>query len=344
MVAAFAHEPADVEPADVEPSAEPVPQDQPQEAGTSARRSVSLQHAGSGVRAITPTLWRMNMQREERPKPQRDSLRSRSNEGRPGSRKHRRWAHSQDFIGSLRKAMRANGESCEGVDFENWEDRLLIKQEPSAFYKLMEAEGPKNALEVWAAAESARGRPRSRPRQRPQRTQAQVAEQNERAARQVFGDSWSYIVKNECSRDFLTDLEVKAVKAFSSQERPGGEDLQADSKEEKKVDNDVQNTGDQWNLLAHEQWLLSWDGSALTTKSGSAPADEIAIEGLDGVWRRTAHQFARVLGLHSESRQEAGAPGDGKVMVLRPPRRQVAGGRMWSAPMSLAGLLAAPAA
>lgn len=332
MVAEFAHDAADAEAV-----AEPLPQDQPQEQGTSARRSVSLQHAGSGVRAITPTLWRMQMQREERPKPDRASLRSRSNEGRPGSRKHRRWAHSQDFIGSLRKAMRENGENCEGIDFENWEDRLLLKKTPSAFYKLMEAEGAKNALEVWAAAESARGRPRSRPRQRPQRTEAQVAEQNERSARQVFGDSWSYIVKNEGSRDFLVDLEVKAVKAFSSQERLGGEDPQVESKEGEEK-------GDRWNLLAHEQWLLTWDGSALTTKSGSAPADEIAIEGLDGVWRRTTHQFARVLGLHSESRQEAGAPGDGKVMVLRPPRRQVAGGRVWIAPMSLASLLAAPAA
>jgi hypothetical protein len=317
------------------------------EQDSSARRSVSVQQAGSGVRAFTPTLWRMQMQhREERPRQERDSLRSRSKEGRPGSRKHRRWALSQDFAGSLRKAMRANGENVDGVDFENFEDKLILKNTPSAFYKLIEKEGASHALEAWAAAENARGRPRSRPPHRP-RTEAQVAEHNDRAARQVFGESWSYILKNEDCKDFLLDLEGKAVRAFSSCDGPGDEDAPGkDEAPETKVgavagdDGDKEVVDPQFSVI--KQWLLSWDGSALTTMSGNTPADEILIVGLDGVHRRTVHQLSRFLGLHSESRPDAEAL-DGKVLALRPPRRQVAGGQIWSSPVSLASVLAASA-
>ena len=50
-----------------------------------------------------PVLWGLNMDgaRTRRPSNERDSLRNRSREGRPGSRKHRRWTHSVDMVNSL---------------------------------------------------------------------------------------------------------------------------------------------------------------------------------------------------------------------------------------------------
>merc|ERR1719433_328291 len=79
--------------------------------GEAVARSAAL--SGSGLRTYTPTLWRMHQQREERPRYERDSLRSRSKEGRPGSRKHRRYTRSVEVSGVLRKAMALAGEEAE---------------------------------------------------------------------------------------------------------------------------------------------------------------------------------------------------------------------------------------
>lgn len=284
--------------------------------GTAVKRTVSL--TGSGLRAYTPTLWRMQQNRGERPKQERDSLRSRSKEGRPGSRKHRRWTRSQELKGSLRKAMVACGESCDNVDFENFKEQFRLEYKPSAFYKLLEAEGPGHALEVWNAAENAR-RPRSRPRLQRPKTEAQVEAQNARAARQAFGCMWRYIHDDTTAKELLLELEEMATCAFASGERGNTELLQ--------------------------EWLLLWDGAELTTQSGNPPAVEMGITGLTSAERKCVHALAQLLGLHSASKisNGPGPEGDGKVLTMRPPRSRCGSGKTWAAPLSLARMLAVKA-
>lgn len=295
-----------------------------------AARSAAL--SGSGLRTYTPTLWRMHAQREERPRYERDSLRNRSKEGRPGSRKYRRYTRSVEVTGVLRKAMMASGEDSTVVmDPDSHDGQLRLEEQgPSHFYRLMEAEGPRRALEVWEAAELERRRPRSRPRRERPKTEAQVVEQNLRDARHVFGDAWRYVTDNADAKDLLLGLEDTAARAFSA---PSA----------------AKSSG--------EEWLLKWDGAALKTEAGGPPADELAIVGLPGMERRLVHSLARLLGLLSHSTEDesscrdggrrsggrGGRGGDrnGKVLTVRPPRGRCADGPAWVPPLSLSCMLAA---
>jgi len=298
------------------------------EAAPAARRSVSLLGEGSGARAYTPTLWQARERQlsNERPKQERDSIRNRSVEGRPGSRKHRRWSQSQDLVRVLQKTMAARGEDYEEPDLTSTKD--LIDQRPSVWYRLLEAEGPERALDAWAAAEGGGRRPRSRPR-RP-KTEAQVAQQNERAVRSGFAENWNYVHTSDASKDLLGQLEAMATQAFSSAPS-GGQPGVAGGLPEGQP----------------EAWTVRWDGETMRSVTGAAPSAEIVVEGLDRCQRRVVHQLARLLGLQSASRdgdyglRTLNDNGDGRVLALRPPRRPCVGGRAWAAPLSVAGVLAA---
>lgn len=286
---------------------------------------------GSALRAYTPTLWHAQQrQRDGQPKQERDSLRSRSKEGRPGSRKHRRWTRSQELVGALRKAMDAHGDERAAADVVAAEDRLLFEWRPSAFYRLLECEGPSGALEAWAAVESRR-RPRSRPRANRPKSDSQVAEENERAVRHAFGGNWQYINGSDAAKDLLVELEKMAISAFGSappEEMPP-----------------APGCGDSTTT---PPWTVHWDGATMTTAAGAPPAAELAVLGLEPAQRKLVHQLARVLGLHSESRAAGESPscaaalgGDGKAVALRRPKGQCAPGSTWVPPLSLSRVLAA---
>jgi len=262
-----------------------------------------------------PLLWAQARQRsdsrEDRPRQERDSLRTRSREPRPGSRKHRRWGNSLQLVDSLRRVMAATGDD----DLE--EDDLqpgLHENRRSAFYQLMEQEGPSGALDAWADAENASSKALpSQPREK--RTSVTVAE-NERTVRRVFSDTWQFIHGNECAHDLLLKLEDEAVRAF-------GTNFQKASSEDE--------------IAVALQWLLSWDGESLQTTDGAPPAHEMEITGLTPTQRKVAHQLARALGLHSESRDGAL---DEKVLALRPPRSRMCGAEAaWKPPFSVASVL-----
>lgn len=197
----------------------------------------------------------------------------------------------------------------------NIDTEALVKQNevewhPSAFYQLMENEGPSRALEVLEAAEGAA----SRPRQPRQKDAAQLAEEHDRRVRRTFSDTWQFLQSNESARDLLTNLEKDAARAFGPCQ------------------------GDAIAML----WMLSWNGGELQTKFGTPPANEMAIGGLTPSFRKVAHQLARSLGLHSESRDVDGALGN-KVIAMRPPRRHCrksADQDGWVAPLSVAQVLA----
>mmetsp|Transcript_55062 Transcript_55062/g.154534 ORF Transcript_55062/g.154534 Transcript_55062/m.154534 type:complete len:319 (+) Transcript_55062:112-1068(+) len=284
------------------------------EIAAAQRRSVSVSHVGAGVRAYTPTLWhaRERQRSNERPKQERDSLRSRSNEGRPGSRKHRRWSQSMDLVRVLQKAAAANGEGAVEVDPDAPQE--LMEHRPSAFYRLIEYEGASRALEALAAVENRR--PRSRPR-RP-KTDAQVSREQARAVRSGFGDNWHYVHSNSVAKELLLEIEDLAGRAFTA--APAAE--------------------------AEEEWVLHWDGLTISTTCGSAPPEELAISGLDPCQRKYVHQFARIVGLHSSSREgmPSAGGGDGKILTMRPPRRSCADGAAWAPPFSVAQVLGAVAA
>ncbi|OLP80396.1 Cytochrome c oxidase assembly protein COX11, mitochondrial [Symbiodinium microadriaticum] len=162
---------------------------------------------------------------------ERDSLRSRSKEGRPGSRKHRRYTHSVDLVGhsevnTLRRVMSARGEENLPEDVDGVEEdgsladagfiAETIQQErprvrPSAFYRLLECEGPGNALEAWAAAES---RGRSPKRARPKAGTAQGPQENEGDAweaeeqvRRAFRENWQFLAQSQSSQELIAKLE-----------------------------------------------------------------------------------------------------------------------------------------
>jgi hypothetical protein len=252
--------------------------------------------------------------REERPRFERDSQRTRSLEGRPGSRKHRRWTRSVEITSSLRRALAKCGEDP-NVDTEALALNEVIERRPSAFYQLMENEGASRALEVLEAAEGAA----ARPRQPRQKDAMQIAEEHERKIRRTFSDTWQFLQGNEAARELLAKVEAEASRAFGPKE------------------------GTESNLIA-ALWMLDWDGDALQTKFGTPPANEMAIGGLNPSFRKVAHQLARSLGLHSESRVVDGPRGmeESKVIALRPPRRRCgedADRGAWVPPPSVAQVL-----
>lgn len=196
----------------------------------------------------------------------------------------------------------------------------------SAFYRLLELEGPENALDALTAAESARGQTAHRP-ERPKGAQ-RLAEQQARAIRRAFSGSWGFINANEAVQELIAQLESQATSAFSGWVREGG-DADAEA------------------LL----WCLLWDQetASLSTKTGAPPADEMAIVGLEPHERKVAHQLARLLGLHSESKNRdeygdsfgKGGLEDEKVVAMRVPRNRCGSEVIWSSPTSVVQVLAA---
>jgi len=215
-------------------------------------------------------------------------------------------------MGSLRRAMAKCGEDGTDIDLE----ALILEQEtaahewhPSAFYQLLEQEGPGHALEVWEAAEDARDH---RQQQRPKRD-TQTAEQNARSVRRAFADTWQFIQGDRSAQELLTNLEAEAARAFGPE---------------------------MGQKALAMMWMLAWDGMALQTKFGSPPAGEMLVDGLTPTQRKMAHQLARVIGLHSESRVINSGVDDGKVVALRPPRARRCGtSSCWVAPFSVAQVL-----
>lgn len=246
--------------------------------------------------------------REERPTFERDSQRNRSLEGRPGSRKHKRWSRSVEITGSLRRAMAKCGEDPNISEAQVLELQAEVEFRPSAFYQLMENEGAHGALEALEAAEGAASRSRI-PRQKDA---AQLADEHERQVRRTFADTWQFIRGNDSACELLAKLEEEASRAFG----PSQDEAIA--------------------ML----WMLNWDGDVLDTKFGKPPANEMVIGGLNPTFRKVAHQLARSLGLHSESRVVDGPHGeqDNKVIALRPPRRHARKGDpdAWVQPLSVA--------
>lgn len=251
----------------------------------------------------------------------RDSLRNRSQEGRPGTRKHKRNEHGRLLIHALRNAMAKSGEG--GTAVHAWTDEELMKaaskmkpeHRPSAFYRLMEYEGAECALDAWEAHESYRARPRSR---EPKKKKDEAAEA-EIAVRREFSDSMLFLKNSEAARELVAKLEACATEAFKTLE----------------------------GRKEAESWQLSWDheGHLLDTMSGEPPALEMEVLGLPAMERKVVHQLAKVLGLHSESRQldEALAElveGDGKAVALRPTRRQCAEKAAWKPRFSVSKVIA----
>jgi len=240
--------------------------------------------------------------REERPRFERDSLRNRSLEGRPGSRKHRRWTRSVEITGSLRKVLAKCGENPNISDVDALDLQNEVEWRPSAFYRLMENEGATGALDALEAAEDAV----SKPRQPRQKDAGQLAEEYERHVRRTFSDTWQFLQGNNSARDLLAKLEKEATRAFGSAAQESGE------------------SDTQVALL----WMLYWDGEELQTKFGAPPANEITVGGLTPTFRKITHQLARSMGLHSESRDIDGPHGsENKVIALRPPRQRSGGGK-----------------
>merc|ERR1712060_94247 len=174
--------------------------------------------------------------------------------------------------------------------------------------------GAEGALDAWAAAESSRKRPTSRPRRSRTEGTASAAREAEQAVRHAFHDTLKYIHGNSATQKLLAELEVGAARAFAN----AGECT---------VDN----------------WQLNWDGDThvLDTVSGEPPAKEMEVFGLTAIQRKVVHQFARVLGLTSESRnleRLRGPDGEVKTLALRLPYRQCSK-ETWTAPFSVANTL-----
>mmetsp|Transcript_42504 Transcript_42504/g.79240 ORF Transcript_42504/g.79240 Transcript_42504/m.79240 type:complete len:314 (-) Transcript_42504:30-971(-) len=256
------------------------------------------------------SFWRFNS--SERRKHERDSLRSRSKEGRPGSRKHRRYTHSVDLVNTLRRVMSAHGEENLPADVDAVEEERPLAR-PSVFYRLLESEGS-NALEAWAAAE--RGR-RHSPRARP-KGDAWQAEENIRQVRRAFRENWQFLAQNETSQELIAKLEEFTEVAFGKTRGLEAEDL----------------------LM----WQLMWTGKDLATEAGAPPADEMLLMGLSSAERKVVHQLARLIGLHSESRllqdgMEVDNHNPDKALALRPPRSVRCRAGSWAAPFSVSQVL-----
>mmetsp|Transcript_8232 Transcript_8232/g.15578 ORF Transcript_8232/g.15578 Transcript_8232/m.15578 type:complete len:230 (+) Transcript_8232:2-691(+) len=210
---------------------------------------------------------------------------------------------------------------------------LVYKQQvewrPSAFYRLLQQEGAEGALDALEAAEGAKAARRA-----PHTPGTkELEERNERTVRRVFADTWQYLRTNLPERELLGSLEAELARAFGS---PPAMKASAGAAPEALTGN---------NNVVALLWMLGWDGTELKTMFGSPPAKELGVSGLTPTQRKVAHQLARALGLHSESRevetQQRGLDGGGKVVVVRPTRNQQCGSvGSWVAPFSVAQVLA----
>eukprot|EP00928_Gymnodinium_smaydae_P038970 TRINITY_DN26743_c0_g1_i2.p1 TRINITY_DN26743_c0_g1~~TRINITY_DN26743_c0_g1_i2.p1 ORF type:complete len:354 (+),score=55.30 TRINITY_DN26743_c0_g1_i2:963-2024(+) len=268
-----------------------------------------LTQAAPGARSPSPVAFLMDRQSPwtafarirslsgERAKQERDSLRSRSHEGRPGSRKNNRWVQSRALVHTLRSAMAACGEDGTAADVESIVAAEAKEFRPSAFYRLLQREGPECALDAWSAAEASVAQPTQEPRRarsRPRlRTTTHGAAEGDGSAgsqpaehtvRRAFDGLWTYVRSSDAVQKLLSDLEDRAAQAFSSSTPRG----------------DV------------EPWRLCWDGEArvLSPVSGDSLTLEIEVIGLAGMERKVVHRFARALGLVSESFEEDGLPAE----------------------------------
>lgn len=198
-------------------------------AGLPQRRSISIEPEPTSVMPQVSQLqaapirggagfpfafWRFGS--SERRKHERDSLRSRSKEGRPGSRKHRRYTHSVDLVNSLRRVMVSRGEENLPTDIDEVEEETP-QAHPSVFYRLLESEGP-NALEVWAAAEAAKRGRSPRPRRRP-KDAAWMAEEHGRQVRRTFRDNWQYLSQSQSSQAGAPPAHEMQLEGLDASER-----------------------------------------------------------------------------------------------------------------------------
>jgi len=263
--------------------------------GAAQRNRSSVSPPPAEVYTLPPWAPILEKRQSSRQRFERDSLRTRSAEGRAGSRRRRRFTHSIDVTNTLRRAMARNGEDSTNLNEQelDLEKQVLEESKPSVFYRLMEIEGPENALSALNAAEASASSRRKKSRE-PRSSKAPTEEQNRRKVRRAFADTWQYIQGSETARDLLKNIEAQAARAF------GMENLKE-------------------SALAM-LWMLTWDDDAreLETKLGSPPTAEMVIGGLDPILRKVTHQLATVLDLHSESRT---VTGDDKVVALRPFRR-----------------------
>jgi len=265
-----------------------------------------------------PRLWDAVVRpssRDARPRQERDSLRSRSQEGRPGSRRNKRYTNSQALVRSLHRVMAARGEELpfnilEGSNGLMIDDSLYEPEiRRSAFFLLWEREGPEAALDAWTAAENA---PRQAPAKRP--SEKHIHQQRDQELRRVFGDIFSFVANDQEVFTLVEQLELQAVQAFSAD----GE-------------------------LAADCWQFLWNGSSLDIQSGNCPANEIEVVGLDAGLRKIVHRLAEVLGLRSESHVvdpiESLDAVHCKTIVLRPPRTRIDSTGSWKAPFPVAQTL-----
>jgi len=323
---------------------------------------------------------------------ERDSLRSRSKEGRPGSRKHRRWTRSQELVSNLRREMAKCGEDVSNTDAT---DNAIANQDrevvPSVFFTLMEREGAGYALDALAAAEARR---RSRPRAPRRKDNAQVAEERERNMRRAFSETWQFLQGNELARELIAQLEGSMACTFGpnaaankvasvESEAASSEAVAAQCESAGAVEAgataglatyatssagkvaavDANDHSEKQEQTLAKLWLLTWDGESLVTKDGKrGAACELVVAGLTPTQRKVVHTLVRVVGLVSESQAfeelvvggsswkaaKAAIVGgsDGRVLTIRPPRtgRPFGGAGTWSAPFSVANVLAVVAA
>lgn len=245
-----------------------------------------------------PKAWAQEYQgrsRAQRPTQDRDSLRSRSRQGRPGSRKYKRWQHTTILVGRLRQVMYEAGEELTDTDGE-LDAQPGPKQKASAFQKLVDKEGPECALDILKDAEVKRSLREPRAKSPDQHRRDQLVQ----VRRAFAGPSFRWMAGDPAVRKIIASLEDSCRQAFCVEDA---------------------------TLELELSWELLWDPdhAEFVTKSGGPPAKTIEVIGLTASQRKLVHLLARALSLNSDS----GASGysddpEDKVLTLRPTRGQTA--------------------
>lgn len=241
-----------------------------------------------------PKAWAQQYEGRDRQRPQqeRDSLRSRSRQGRPGSRKYKRWQHTTILVGRLRQVMYDGGEELTDTDGEA-DAQAGPVQRPSAFQKLIAKEGP-DCLDTLREAEAKRALREPRAKSPDQRRRDEIKQ----VRRAFAGPSFRWIASDPAVRKIIAWLEDACKKSFY--------------------------VHDAMTEL-EPSWTVCWDPdyAEFVTQSGGPPAKTIEVLGLTGSQRKLVHLLGRALALHTES-TEAGYSDepDVKMLTLRPPRGQ----------------------